>query len=154
MATSPLLEASIEIDAPPTTVWAIVSDLKGMGERSPQAWKVLSVGAIKRGTIMVNINKQGGKVWPTTARVVTFDPLQEIAFKIMENGSVWAYTLSELDGGSRTKLVEQRRAPNGTTKLSQFLIKKAMGGDERFERALVKGMERTLTTIKAEAERA
>ena len=43
MAT-PLIEDSIDIDATPEQVWSLVSDLRRMGEWSPQARKVLVRG--------------------------------------------------------------------------------------------------------------
>ena len=64
------LEVSIEIAASPERVWAVVSDLKRMPEFSPQCVRMLPLGTPKTGTWTININRDGKKFWPTTARIV------------------------------------------------------------------------------------
>lgn len=82
---APLLEASTHIKATPEQVWKVVSDLKRMGEWSPQCRKVVvrGGGPVTLGTKTVNVNKRGLLVWPTTAKVVRFEPNKEIAYKIL-----------------------------------------------------------------------
>ncbi|BAH50119.1 SRPBCC family protein [Rhodococcus opacus] len=150
MATT--LEASIDIDATPQDVWAVVSDLKRMGEWSPQCRKMRVLGGVvEEGTKTVNINRKGLLVWPTTSKVVKFQPNKAIAFRILENRTIWSYELEPTSGG--TKVIERREAPTGTSKVSQFLVKTVLGGNEDFEVDLVNGMNTTLARIKSAAER-
>jgi len=144
------LEASIEIAATPQDVWTIVSDLKRMGEWSPQCRKMRVSGEVREGTKTFNLNRQGLLVWPTTSKVIRFEPNKAIAFRINENRSIWSYTLEPTETG--TRVVERREAPTGTSQLSQFLIKTVLGGAEAFETEMVAGMNATLTRIKTEAE--
>ena len=68
---SPLLEESIEINTSADKVWAVISDLKRMGEWSPQCKKMIVRGEpIGVGTRTININRRGPLVWPTTAKIV------------------------------------------------------------------------------------
>ncbi|MFE5700237.1 SRPBCC family protein [Rhodococcus koreensis] len=149
MATT--LEASIDIDASPQDVWAVVSDLKRMGEWSPQCRKMRVLGGVvEEGTKTVNINRKGFLVWPTTSKVVKFQPNKAIAFRILENRTIWSYELEPTASG--TKVIERREAPTGTSKVSQFLVKTVLGGNEDFEVDLVNGMNTTLARIKSAAE--
>lgn len=146
---APLLEASTHIKATPEQVWKVVSDLKRMGEWSPQCRKVVvrGGGPVTLGTKTVNVNKRGLLVWPTTAKVVRFEPNKEIAYKINENNSVWSFTITPTEGG--VELTERREAPNGTTKVSSTLINLAFGGEKSFDAELTDGMQQTLGKIKA-----
>ncbi|NHN56015.1 SRPBCC family protein [Calidifontibacter sp. DB0510] len=149
------LSTSVTIDAPPSAVWAVVSDLKRMGEWSPQCRKVIvrGGGPIAKGTKMVNVNREGLKVWPTQSMVTEFEPDRAIAFRVRENKAIWRFDLEPAaDGG--TKLTETRDVTNGTTAISHKLIDAFLGGEARFEADLVTGMKQTLAKIKAEVEKA
>ncbi|WP_415972407.1 SRPBCC family protein [Rhodococcus sp. 077-4] len=152
MAT-PLIEASTDIQASPETVWSIISDLTRMGEWSPQCRKVIiRGGAVRAGSKMININKRGLLVWPTTGKVVTFEPNREIAYRITENHTVWGFEITPSTDG--VTLTERRVAADGeTTGLSAFLVDKAFGGNDNFELELEAGIKETLAKIKAAAER-
>lgn len=150
---APLLEQSTEIAATPEKVWSIVSDLKRMGEWSPQCRKVIvRGGTVKLGAKTINVNKRGLLVWPTTAKVVRFEPNKQIAYRIAENHTVWGFEITPTDTGVR--LTERREAKNGqTTKVSSTLVDLAFGGNDSFEAELEEGMRETLVKIKAAAER-
>jgi uncharacterized protein YndB with AHSA1/START domain len=151
MPNQQLIDGTIDIAAPPAAVWAIVSDLKRMGEWSPQCRKMYVFGGpVKLGTRTLNINGQGKLRWPTNAKVVAFEPERTLAFRIVENGTVWTYELEPTPTG--TRLTEIRKAPSGVSKLSNFLTDKVLGGTDDFEAALGTGIRRTLERIKAEAE--
>ncbi|SNS64172.1 SRPBCC family protein [Rhodococcoides kyotonense] len=149
---SKTLEASIDVDASPEKVWTIVSDLKRMGEWSPQC-KLMKVfgGEVRKGTTTLNVNRKGALVWPTTAKVVDFEPNKSIAFRVNENRTIWSYTLTPSERG--TTVVEKREAPTGTSAVSTFLVKNVLGGIEQFDVELVDGMNKTLQRIKSESER-
>lgn len=150
---APLIEQSTEIAASPERVWSVVSDLKRMGEWSPQCRKVIvRGGSVTLGAKTINVNKRGLLVWPTTATVVRYEPNKQIAYRITENRTVWGFEITPTENGVR--LTERREAKNGqTTKVSSTLIDLAMGGTESFEAELAEGMRETLLKIKLAAER-
>ena len=128
-----------------------MSDLKRMGEWSPQCKKMIIRGEpIGLGTRTININRRGPLVWPTTAKIICFAPEKELGWRVAENNTVWSYTLEPTDGG--VKLIERREAPNGTSKISAFLVDKVFGGNDSFEKELGQGMVETLGKIKRAAE--
>lgn len=148
---STTLEATIDIAATPEQVWAVVSDLKRMGEWSPQTRKmIVRGGTVREGTGTININKKGLLVWPTTAKVITFEPGRRLRFRINENHSIWSFTLEPTTDG--TRVVHRREAPTGTTKLSRTLVKYVLGGTEAFDAELTVGMNSTLARLKNEIE--
>jgi len=151
MAT-PLIEETIEIDATPDRVWAVVSDLARMGEWSPQCKKMIIFGGpVKAGTRTLNINRRGALVWPTRAKVVAFEPEKELAFRITDNHTVWSYRLTPSATG--TTLTESRTVAGGqTTKISSVLVDKVFGGNTSFESELSAGIRETLGKIKRAAE--
>ncbi|MBK5217878.1 MAG: SRPBCC family protein [Propionibacteriales bacterium] len=146
-----LIQSSIEIEAAPAKVWEVVSDLKRMGEWSPQCRKMYVLGGrVKKGTRTLNINHQGKLFWPTNAKVIEFEPEKKLAFRIAENRTVWSYELEPTATG--TRITESRKAPHGVSRVSNFLAERGMGGIDRFEVALEKGIDKTLTRIKSEVE--
>ncbi len=149
---SKTLEAAIDIDAKPEQVWKIISDLKRMGEWSPQC-KLMKVfgGDVRSGTTTLNINRKGLLVWPTRSKVIEFEPNKKIAFRVLDNKTIWSYSLTP--NGTGTSVVEKREAPSGTTAISSFLVKNVLGGSEQFDIELVDGMNKTLQRIKAETEK-
>ncbi|MFC5679388.1 SRPBCC family protein [Aeromicrobium endophyticum] len=151
MSNQPLIQHSIEIAAPPAAVWAIVSDLRRMGEWSPQCVRMTVLGReVGVGTRTINLNRDGWKRWPTSSRVVVFEPEQTLAFRVPINRTVWTYELEPSASG--TVLTESRRAPSGVSRLSNIAVGAALGGTEAFEASLSDGIRRTLERIKAEAE--
>ena len=148
---SPLLRAEIDIDAPVSTVWDLVSDLSNMPQWSPQCRIMKPLGPIRPGTRTINLNRSGLLFWPTTSVITEVIPERKIAFRIPVNTTVWSYELEPTATG--TRLVETRRAENGVTALSAAATKTALGGMETFERELVEGMNQGLARIKAAAER-
>src|SRR5699024_882326 len=146
------IESSIEIDAPPARVWEIVSEVRNAPQWSSQAVKVLALGGrTTAGTRSLNINKQGKLIWPTTAKVVEFEPGRRIANRVIENTSIWAFELEPTDAGG-TRLVERRETPHGTSALSQFLVDKVFKDQPTFTEELGHGVSTSLTRIKALAE--
>jgi uncharacterized protein YndB with AHSA1/START domain len=146
------IEASIEIAAPPATVWELVSDLRNMPRWSPQCRKtIVRGGAVHEGTKLININRRGLLFWPTQAMVTEFIPEQKIAFRIRENWTIWSFTLIPTSDGG-TRVVQRREAPKGISDVSVRLTKAVLGGVEDFTSELEQGMALTLSRIKADAE--
>ncbi|MFC8044163.1 SRPBCC family protein [Nocardia sp. NPDC057353] len=144
------LEATVDIIAPPERVWAVVADPKRIPEFSPQCVRMQPLGALKPGTWTVNLNRDGWKYWPTTSRIVAFEPNREFAFKVTENRSTWRFTLEPTATG--TRLTQTRDMSDGTTAFSRNAIKAVLGGEESFEVKLEEGMKHTLAGIKAAVE--
>lgn len=155
--TAALIEESIDIDATPEQVWSVISDLKRMGEWSPQCKKMIVRGEVGLGTRTINVNRRGPLVWPTTSKVVRFSPNQELGFRVAENGTVWSYTITPKTPGtpneSGVTVTERREVPGGrTSTVSSLLVDKLFGGAESFEAELKVGMAETLGKIKRAAE--
>jgi uncharacterized protein YndB with AHSA1/START domain len=146
------LKATITVDAPPVQVWALVTDVARMAEWSPQVRRSLVLGGpVRLGTRFVNVNRQGWKHWPTSAKVVRFEPHRDFAFRILENRTIWSFQLEPTaDGG--TFVTHRRETPHGISLVSRALTGAALGGQESFVPELLEGMSRTLERIKADIE--
>lgn len=147
---APLLQAQIDIAAPPSTVWALISDLKKMPQWSPQTRVMKMFGPLRVGAKTVNFNRRRLLVWPTSSTITVVEPERKLAFRVDANGTEWSYELEPIDGG--TRVVESRRAPNGIKKFSTVTVNAVMGGVPSFENELVEGMNETLSRLKAAAE--
>ena len=148
---APLLKAEIEINAPASKVWALVSDVSRMPQWSPQCRIMKALGPIRPGTRTVNLNRRGPLFWPTTSVITEVVPERKFAFRIPLNTTVWSYELEPTATG--TRLTETRHAENGVTAVSTAVTKAALGGVEPFEQELLDGMNLSLQRIKAAAER-
>ena len=149
---APLLQAQIDIDAPVTKVWGLVSDLSLMSQWSPQCRLMKARGGpVRQGSKTINLNRRGFLFWPTTSQVTEFIPEKKLAFRVNDNGTVWSYELEPTASG--TRLVESRHAENGVKPVSNMLVNALMGGVPSFEQELVEGMNQSLERIKAAAER-
>jgi uncharacterized protein YndB with AHSA1/START domain len=147
----PVLKAEIEINAPVSKVWKLVSDPGNMPKWSPQCRIMKALGPVRPGTRTVNLNRRGPLFWPTTSVITEVVPERKFAFRIPLNTTVWSYELEPTDTG--TRLTETRIAENGVTALSAGLTNTVLGGMDSFEKELVEGMNLSLQRIKAAAER-
>ena len=147
---APLLQAQVDIDAPVSTVWSLISDFRRMRQWSPQCRLMRPLGPVRPGTRTFNLNRRNLLVWPTTSTVVELVPEQKLAFRVNMNNTVWSYELQPIPGG--TRVIESRHAENGVKPVSSVAVNALMGGTESFERELVEGMNASLAKIKAAAE--
>jgi uncharacterized protein YndB with AHSA1/START domain len=147
---APLLQAQIEVKAPVSRVWALVSDFRRMPQWSPQCRWMQPLGPLRQGTRTVNLNRRNYLFWPTTSTVTEIIPDQKLAFRINTNGTIWSYELQPIPGG--TRVIESRHAENGTKPVSNMTVNALFGGTANFERELVDGMNVSLAKIKAAAE--
>lgn len=147
---APLLQAEIEINAPVSTVWNLVSDVSRMPQWSPQCRVMRALGPVRPGTRTINLNRRGMLFWPTTAVITEVIPERKFAFRIPINTTVWSYELEPTATG--TRLVETRHAENGITAVSTAVTNAALGGVDTFEKELLDGMNQGLARIKAAAE--
>lgn len=151
----PPLEASIDITASPAAVWAEVSDLKAMKDRSPELVRTWLRGRPRVGARAVHLNRRRGFVWPTTSRITRWkDPAHDsgrgaLAFHVWPTDVEWSYELEPLDGGARTRLTERRTALVNPSLAVRLTAKYALGGAESHDKELEKGMKRTLAAIQS-----
>ena len=142
---APLLQAEVDINAPVSRVWGLVSDLSRMPQWSPQCRMMKLLGPLRPGTRTINLNRRNMLFWPTTATITEVIPERKIAFRIPINTSVWSYELEATATG--TRLVETRHAENGVRAVSTAVTKAALGGVDSFESELLEGMNQSLARI-------
>lgn len=105
------------VSATPEEVWAVVSDLPGMGSLSPES----TGGAWVRGTgpsvgsVFKGRNKNGWHSWSTKAVVTRSDVGRAFSFDVTAFGmpvSTWTYELEATEGGTRVteSWVDNRKA--------------------------------------------
>ena len=146
------VSVSQEINAAPSVIWAMVTDLPRMGEWSPEAtggeWlggaAQASLGAKFKGT-----NKNGTKSWSTVAKVTTFDVDRCFAFDALAVGmkiARWTYAIEPTASGCvvTETWTDQRNA------ILPLLGKIASGVADRAEHNRA-GMTATLANLAAAA---
>lgn len=149
----PLLEDRIEIAAPPSRVWALVSDVCRIPEWSPQVTSTRLRSGFERcelGAEFTNRNREGDLEWTTHGEITQYDEGRAIAFRIAENWVIWSFLLEPVGGG--TLLTQRREAPEGISDLSRELTEGFMGGQAAFTQHLRAGMRQTLERVRAAAE--
>ncbi|RNL63204.1 SRPBCC family protein [Nocardioides marmoriginsengisoli] len=134
--------------AAPEKVWAVLADLGRMPEFSPELRKAFVLGRPGLGANIIGINRRKAVAWPTTSKVVRWEPNQAVAWKTRESGATWVYELEPTATG--TKVSGRRVLPAYTvaTKLMGPLIGGAAGHDDE----LNAGIAATLERIKAAVE--
>ena len=148
-------EASIHIDASPEQVYGLVSDVRRMGEWSPECrhceWLDGATGPAV-GARFKGSNRSGVARWSTKPRVVAADAGREFAFATELRGkdlTKWSYRF-EPDGDG-TKLTESFEMMNDTPGYINFTERYVMRIKDR-KADLEKNMQATLTRIKATIE--
>jgi uncharacterized protein YndB with AHSA1/START domain len=138
-------EVSLVIPAPPDAVWKVVSDLDGIGDRSPECVGVEwldgatgpAVGARFRGR-----NRVGPVRWSTTSTIDVWDPPRRLTYVARFHGAAtrWTYELEAVPEGTR---VTERFQTCGSNKL-------ILASDNLMRRpAKLRGdMQRTLEAMK------
>jgi Polyketide cyclase / dehydrase and lipid transport len=148
-------EAGLHIDVQPERLYDIVTDVRRMGEWSPECvacdWLEgatgLAVGARFRGR-----NKHGIARWSTKPEVVTAAPGREFAFVIRHLGrdmTKWTYRFEPADDG--TDLTESFEMLSDLPVYFRLTDRWFMGVKDR-KADLETNMSQTLERIKAAAE--
>lgn len=148
------LRATIEVQAAPEDIWPFVTDVAALSRRSPQVIRSVVVPApTRKGSWMFNLNRSadGWRIWPTSARVVRYEPFSEFAFRMNENFTVWSYRLEPVRPGV-TRIVHRRETPHGISAPVRLLTAVVMGGAEAFTSEVLEGMAMSLEALKAEVE--
>jgi hypothetical protein len=142
------ISATIEMKAEPEAVWQVVSDLRRMPEFSPELRKAYVVGKPGVGAHIIGVNRRKLAVWPTTSKVVCWEPGRAVAWKTRESGATWVYELEGTPSG--TRVTGRRVLPKFTVGTS--LLAPAIGGAAGHDRELADGIRTTLERIKATVE--
>lgn len=142
--------AAVHIDAPPETLYAMISDVTRMGEWSPETrtceWIEGATGPAV-GARFKGSNKRGILRWSTKPTVKVADPGKEFTFDTGKPGKEdtrWSYKLSPSDGG--TDLTETFES------LRYTFFFKIVSPPKMRKRQLQEGVEKTVTRIKEVAE--
>jgi uncharacterized protein YndB with AHSA1/START domain len=142
------ISATVQINASPDEVWRVVADLGRMPEFSPELRKAFVVGRPGVGAHIIGINRRKAIVWPTTSRVVRWEPGQAVAWKTRESGATWAYELEPTATG--TSVTGRRVLPKFT--LGTSLLGPVIGGAAGHDVELAEGIRTTLERIRESVE--
>ena len=144
------LTARIDVAAPPAAVWAVVSDVRRTGEWSPECRRVLPLGPVRVGALLVGLNRRGRVHWATLSRVTAYAPEREIGWRVLTNGAEWRYELRP--EGAGTSVVQTRRTPRGEGRFALWFTRAFLGGQVDHDTELERGMADGLEKIRAIAE--
>jgi uncharacterized protein YndB with AHSA1/START domain len=143
------ISASVEIDAPPDRVWAVVGDVGRMPEWSPELRRLRGLGTpVRVGSRMLGLNRRGWVVWPTTSTVTRLEPGRAVAWRTRESGATWTYELEP--SGAGTTLTGRRDLPAYT--LGTSVLAPVIGGAQGHDHELAAGIATTLDRIKQAVE--
>ena len=142
---------SIDIAASPAVVYAVVTDVTRIGQRSPECYHAewldgadgATVGARFRGS-----NRIGPLKWKTSCTVTAAEPGREFAFSVIGgNGreqTRWRYAIEATDAGARLTESFQFVWCPLAARLAELPFPR--------DRQLQRGIRRTVEAIKVAAE--
>jgi hypothetical protein len=147
------LSESIEVDAAPEAVYALVSDLPKMGAWSPECTGITWRGDVRapvEGARFVGHNRSGRLRWSTFGEVVAADPGRRFAFEVTLGPAKvarWEYLFEATASGCTVTeaWIDRRPAP------ARMLMDAALGSRAKANR---RGIQATLAALKSAAERA
>ena len=150
-------EVTIRVHAPAERVYELVSDVRRMGEWSPETTKCVwldgatgpAVGARFKGT-----NARGFVRWSTKPKVVAADPGREFSFVTGHMGhdmTKWTYRFTPAESGAATDVTESYELMRDNPWYFQMAERYLMRVDDR-PADLERAMRETLERIKAVAE--
>jgi hypothetical protein len=142
------ISATVEMKAGADEVWKVVSDLARMPEFSPELRKAFVLGKPGVGANILGINRRKAVVWPTTSKVVRWEPGRAVAWKTRESGATWIYELAPTSTG--TSVTGRRVLPRFTA--GTALLGPLLGGAEGHDVELADGIRTTLERIRTAVE--
>jgi uncharacterized protein YndB with AHSA1/START domain len=151
----PPVEVSVDIAAPAEAVYAMVADVRRMGEWSPECVRCEWVGGATGAAVGARFrghNRNGLHRWSTASTVVAADPGRIFAFRVSSLGlpvSEWRYAVDPTPGGCR--VTETWTDARGVLIRTLGRVATGVGDRAAHNRA---GMVATLARIKEAAERA
>ena len=152
MTTATRGTASVEIEAPADVVYAVVTDVTRMGERSPECYRAEWLGGATEAVVGARFkgyNRIGPIRWSTTCRVDVARPGEEFAFTVLSGKgreeTRWRYALEPAGGTTRV------------TESYEFLWCPVLARVAEIpfprDKQLCRGLRETLANVKAAAER-
>lgn len=146
-------EVTVEIAAPPATVWELISNFDNMARWSPELTALrwldganrAEVGARFKGT-----NRHGMARWSTKSAVTRLEAQSVVEWQVAESGMRWGYRLEPTpDGGTRVTEYREKTRP---VPLYVTLVQRSGLIGRNREALMVAGMHKTLDRIKEAAE--
>ena len=149
-------EVTIDIAAPPGTVYDLVSDITRMGEWSPECrrctWVKGTTGPTVGARFRARNKGRRGPSWFNTPTVTVAEPGREFAFNRSGPGIgsyTWRYRLEPTESG--TRVIESYDVERPLAAAMNWMTEKWVGSADR-DADLREGMQVTLSRIKAAAE--
>ncbi|MFK0150644.1 SRPBCC family protein [Streptomyces sp. NPDC090493] len=159
-ADRPTVEVRTWIDAPPATVWALVSDIGLMPDLSEElrsvSWLDRAAGPAVGARFVGRSEHEALGKWETTSHVIECEPESVFAWAVQDPSdpsAVWRFRLHSKDGG--TELSEWMQLGPGRSGLS-LAIDRMPDKEQKIVfvrlREFERGITATLAEIKKRAE--
>lgn len=100
---------------------------------------------------MMGYNRRGRVRWATLSRITRAEPGEEIAWRVVTNGSIWSYRIDPEQQGCI--LIHSRESPYGIKRFANWFLRKFLGGQATHDEELLAGMQAGLQHIKTIAEK-
>ena len=147
-------QVSLDINASPEHVWALVSDVTNMGRWSPECHRCEWQGGASGpalGAEFKGWNKRGVMRWSTVSTVVAADEPTHFAWEVTQSRMRWGYRFEPAAGGGTT-VTEYRDELGPKPRYVRIAYKlRLLGSDPD---AIVRdGMKETLNRLKVAAEK-
>jgi hypothetical protein len=156
-SVEPTITRSIELAADPAAVWALVTDLPGMGELSPENTGGRWVGAATGpavGARFRGVNRNGRRRWTTRVTVVECVAPQRFTFDVRTPFGArvarWSYLITPHGNGC---LLTEEWYWASNWVMRRFVGPRTTGRADRAGYA-AHAIEHTLRAVKARVERA
>jgi hypothetical protein len=149
----PPVEVSVDVAAAADAVYALISDVRRMGEWSPECVRCEWLDGADRAAVGARFrghNRIGVRRWSTVSTVVAAEPDRSFAFRVAAVGlpvAEWRYTVTTIPGGCRVS--ETWTDSRGGVIRTLGRLATGVGDRAAHNR---RGMEATLARIKAAAE--
>jgi uncharacterized protein YndB with AHSA1/START domain len=144
-------QASVLIEAAPSAVWDVVTDIAGMGRFSPENTGGRWTGGepVTAGATFTGSNRHGPVRWTTHCTVVDVVPGERFSFEADEPKARWSYLLEP--SGAGTRLTETREI-YGTPALWVRIVQRSKVLGRNRDTLMRDGMQTTLERMKAHLE--
>jgi uncharacterized protein YndB with AHSA1/START domain len=146
------LRAEAHVAATPAEVWAVLGDVRRMGELSPELVRMIALkpGGLRPGQWYLGINRRKAVVWPSRSVVAVVEPGRSLAWDTKSSGARWIWEL--IPEGDRTRVVHRRPVPRALTPIGKVFAAGFLGGADEHADELEAGMAQTVSRLKAAVE--